>query len=205
MSTFNSRLVPWSTSEHRCGNIIELYICMWCKNIGWACQRRICYHFPNIFSWDEYNICFEKCLIDICRFSLIKKPRARFCNSEKYSSCIFHLFFKWDSKNYPTILDASVVKYDTGLVQKARLVYNYLYVRRSLILCHMFFLYACETHVNLRLLNSGKLYRWTYFTIYLQSFLLNKNQLQVYRMKDRKRKCKHSPFSSYCGKFCYLS
>lgn len=90
MSTFNSRLVPWSTSEHRCGNIIELYICMWCKNIGWACQRRICYHFPNIFSWDEYNICFEKCLIDICRFSLIKKPRARFCNSEKYSSCILH-------------------------------------------------------------------------------------------------------------------
>lgn len=65
----------------------------------------------------------------------------------------------------------------------------------------MFFLYASETHVNLRLLNSGKLYRWTYFTIYLQSFLLNKNQLQVYRMKDRKRKCKHSLFSSYCGKF----
>lgn len=107
---------------------------------------------------------------------------------------------KWDSKNYPTILDASVVKYDTGLVQKARLVYNYLYVRRSLILCHMFFLYACETHVNLRLLNSGKLYRWTYFTIYLQSFLLNKKQLQVFRMKDKKkRKCKHSLFSSYCG------
>lgn len=107
---------------------------------------------------------------------------------------------KWDSKNYPTILDASVVKYDTGLVQKARLVYNYLYVRRSLILCHMFFLYACETHVNLRLLNSGKLYRWTYFTIYLQSFLLNKKTIAGFSdERQKKRKCKHSLFSSYCG------
>lgn len=93
---------------------------------------------------------------------------------------------KRDSKNYPTILDASVVKYDTGLVQKARLVYNYLYVRRSLILCHMSFLYACETHVNLRLLNSGKLYRWTYFTIYLQSFLLNKTNCRFTGWKTEK-------------------
>lgn len=106
MSTFNSRLVPWSTSEHRCGNIIELYICMWCKNIGWACQRRICYHFPNIFSWDEYNICFEKCLIDICRFSLIKNHVHGFAIL-KNAALVYCI--KWDSKNYPTILDASAL------------------------------------------------------------------------------------------------
>lgn len=58
----------------------------------------------------------------------------------------------------------------------------------------MFFLYACETHVNLRLLNSGKLYRWTYFTIYLQSFLLNKKTIAGFSDERQKKGSVSTPF-----------